>query len=85
MSEKMRFSEELAKTNGVSVAPKNRVELLLEDLAANDPENYTALLEALKETTNTNAAITRTIRKVWGQKAVTDTSVREYRHRNGFI
>lgn len=79
------FAAELAATTKKSVAPKNRVELLLEELERTDPENLTALMGALHDTSISGAAITRTIKRVWGEDAVNNTSVRAYRAQNGII
>lgn len=79
------FADELAAVTTKAVARKNRVELLLEQLSPEDPENYAALVDALEDTSISNAAITRTIKRVWGEDAVNQTSVRAYRVQNGLI
>lgn len=79
------FSDALNSDNAKAVAPKNRVELLLDDLERSDPENLTALMEALHDTSNSNASITRTIKRLWGDEVVRNTSVRDYRVQNGII
>jgi len=79
------FAEELHKTNSKAVSPKNRVELLLEELDANEPENAASLREALEDFKVSNAAITRTIKRIWGEDTVKETSVRSYRAQNGLI
>lgn len=81
----MNFTEELAKTTKKSVAPKNRVVMLLDELEHYDPDNHAALIAALKDYTVSNASITRTINRVWGEGTVKPTSVREYRAQNGLI
>lgn len=79
------FAAQLAQVTKASVAKGNRVDILLDRLEQEDPENYENLIAALKNITITNASITRTIRNCWGFDAVTNTSVREYRHKNGLI
>lgn len=79
------FAAELAATTKKSVAPKNRVELLLDSLEQDDPKNYEALIKALEDTTVSGAAITRTIKRAWGEDAVNNTSVRAYRVQNGIV
>lgn len=81
----VNFAAELAATTKKSAAPKNRVELLLEQLEQDDPENLTSLMDALHNLTISNAAITRTIKRIWGEDAVKETSVRSYRAQNGLI
>lgn len=80
-----KFSEELHKAKSKAVAPRNRVELLLEDLNHYEPDEAASLLEALQDITVSNASITRTIRRIWGADKVKDTSVRAYRAQNGLI
>lgn len=79
------FAKALNEDNQKAVAPKNRVELLLDRLEQDDPEDYEALINALKDTTVSNASITRTIKRVWGEDTVKETSVRSYRTQNGII
>lgn len=80
-----KFSEALNAENESAVAPKNRVELLLDELRQDEPEEYEALFYALEDTTVSNASITRTIKRLWGADRVKDTSVRAYRAKNGLI
>ncbi|ASX99273.1 hypothetical protein SEA_MOLIVIA_49 [Arthrobacter phage Molivia] len=79
------FSDALNADNARAIAPKNRVELLLDELEQDDPDNYEALIQALKDITNSNASITRTIKRIWGEDTVKTTSVRDYRVQNGII
>lgn len=81
----VNFAAELAATTKKSVAPKNRIDLLLEELKLNDVENYAAVLDALEDSSVSNASITRTIKRLWGADKVKDTSVRAYRAQNGLI
>lgn len=79
------FAAALNADNQKSVAPKNRVDLLLDQLEQDEPDEYEALVHALEDTTNSNASITRTIKRLWGEDVVKETSVRSYRVQNGII
>lgn len=80
-----KFSAALSVENESAVAAKNRVELLLDELEQDEPEEYEALIHALQDLTVSNASITRTIKRLWGADKVKDTSVRAYRAKNGLI
>lgn len=58
-------------------ATKNRVLLLLDELHNTDDE--AVLRAALHDDTISHAVLTRTLKSVYGESAVNNTSVREYR------
>ena len=82
---KPNFIDQLQQVTKKSVAKANRVDLLLARLKEEEPSNYEALVAALSNHEITHASITRTIRNCWGYEAVTSTSVREYRTKNGLV
>lgn len=75
----MALLDRLQELQGSGPAKRNRVAILLDKLDAENPEDAAALREALNNRSVRHAAITAALKYEYGDKAVTDTSVREYR------
>lgn len=76
----MALQDRLAELAGKGPATKNRVDILLDELAGSDDgETLTAALNTPKITA---ASLTRALRTEYGQTVVTDTSVDAWRRKN---
>jgi hypothetical protein len=78
----MALQDSLAELAGKSPARKNRVDLLLEKLKAEAPEDYKTLTFALRDKNLAHHVITKAIRKEYGIATVTDHSVGDWRSKN---
>lgn len=78
----MALSDTLSELTGNSPATKNRVDLLLEKLLDESPEDFTTLTLALQDKSIRPVVLTKAIRKEYGIATVTDTSVSHWRTKN---
>jgi hypothetical protein len=78
----MALQDSLDELAGKAVAVKNRVDLLLDQLKAEKPEDYRTLTFALRDKNLRPADLTRAVRKEYGYHSVKDQSVSEWRRKN---
>jgi hypothetical protein len=78
----MALQDSLDELAGKSPARKNRVDLLLEKLKAEAPDDYRTLTVALHDKNLRPVVLTAAIRKEYGTATVTDTSVSHWRSKN---
>jgi hypothetical protein len=78
----MALADVLNELAGTGPASRNRVEILLDKLKAEKPEDYKTLTFALRSRNLSAAQLTKALRKEFGTEAVKDNSVSEWRRRN---
>jgi hypothetical protein len=80
----MALQDTLTELTGKGPAAKNRVELLLDKLAAESPDDFKTLSIALRTPASQlpHHVITKALRKEYGTATVTDYSVGEWRRRH---
>lgn len=76
----MALSDALAEITPRSIATKNRVDILLEQLEGS--EDHGVLLDALHNSRISSAALTRALLKEYGPQAVKELSVATWRRNN---
>ena len=76
----MALSDTLTHFAGKAPAPKNRIDILLDKLAET-PDGQT-LAFALRDPNVRQSTLTNALRKEYGEGAVTDHSVGEWRRKN---
>jgi len=78
----MSLQDTLSELAGTAPATKNRVDLLLDKLKAEAPEDHRTLSFALRDRNLRAATLTQAIKKEYGIATVTDTSVSHWRKKN---
>lgn len=78
----MALQDTLAELSSKGPAVKNRVDILLEKLKVEAPEDYRTLTFALRDKNLRAAALTKAIRQEYGIDTVKDQSVSEWRRKS---
>ena len=78
----MALSDTISELTGKSPATKNRVDLLLDKLKVDAPEDYKTLTFALRDKNLRPVVLTKAIRKEYGIATVTDHSISDWRSKN---
>lgn len=78
----MALLDTLTELSGKSPASKSRVDILLDKLILEAPEDYKTLQQALRDPSLPHHVITKSLRREYGNAVVTDSSVGEWRRKN---
>jgi tryptophan 2,3-dioxygenase len=78
----MALKNTLAELSGKGPASKNRVDILLDMLLQEKPEDFTTLKAALRDPSVRAVVLTKALRAEYGHTTVNDTSVRDWRTKN---
>lgn len=78
----MALSDSISQFASQSIAPKNRVEMILDDLQAKNSEDQDVLEHALADTRIPHHVLTKALRREYGKDAVKDSSVADWRRKH---
>jgi len=77
----MALSDTLSELAGKAPATKNRIDILLDKLQVEAPEDFKTLTFALRDKNLAHHVVTKAIRKEYGHDTVKDDSVGEWRRK----
>ena len=78
----MSLQDKISELAGKSPATKNRVEILLDKLKVEVPEDYRTLTFALRDKNTSSADLTKAINSEYGNETVKDGSVAQWRRKD---
>lgn len=78
----MALQDTINDVAGKGPAVKNRVDILLDTLLQDKPEDFTTLKAALRDPSVRAVTLTKALRAEYGHETVNDTSVSHWRTKN---